>query len=181
MSWLGVLGVIISFCWFGAVPAHGQGCCHHNHHYDDADCWDGDHCWHQGAPAGRYFRGPGSSPGAANAQTVEGKIAEVVYLPGATVESGMVEVRRRRWHPSGSVSRTCRRPGRCRGPPRPQSRSGRNPPASAASSPWLARRNSSRSSNRRTAARARFGAPAPIPRGQADKPRPAIWPCFSGK
>jgi len=92
MKWLGVLGVIISFCWFGAVPAHGQGCCHHNHHYDDADCWDGDHCWHQGAPAGRYFRGPGSSPGAANAQTVEGKIAEVVYLPGATVESGM-EVR----------------------------------------------------------------------------------------
>jgi len=101
MSWLGVLGVIISFCWFGAVPAHGQGCCHHNHHYDDADCWDGDHCWHQGAPAGRYFRGPGSSPGAANAQTVEGKIAEVVYLPGATVESGRSPLAKRPPNKSG--------------------------------------------------------------------------------
>lgn len=91
MKSFGILVVIASFSWFGAVPAAGQGCCHHDHH--DGDCWDGDHCWHQGSTAGRPFRGSGPSSSTANVQTVEGKIAEVVYLPGATADSGMVEIR----------------------------------------------------------------------------------------
>jgi len=91
MKLLGILAVISLFSWFGALPAAGQGCCHHDHH--DGDCCDGDHCWHQGFSAGRPFRGSGLSSGTANVQTVEGKIAEVVYLPGATTDSGMVELR----------------------------------------------------------------------------------------
>ena len=91
MKLLGILGVISCFYWFGAALAVGQGCCHHDHHY--ADCRDCDHCWHQGSAAGRQFRGSASPSSIANVQTVEGKIAEVVYLPGATAESGMVEIR----------------------------------------------------------------------------------------
>lgn len=88
MKSLGILAVISLFSWCGALPAAGQGCCHHDHH--DGDC---DHCWHQGSSTGRPFRGSGPSSGTANVQTVEGKIAEVVYLPGATTDSGMVELR----------------------------------------------------------------------------------------
>jgi len=89
MKLLGTLGVISLCSWFGVVTAAGQGCCHHNHHYDD--CWDWGDCWHHGSPASRQLRGSSSST--ANVQTVEGKIAEVVYLPGPTAGSSMVEIR----------------------------------------------------------------------------------------
>jgi len=91
MKWLGILGAFSLFLWFGVAQAAGQGCCHHGHHGDD--CWDGAHCCHQGSPAGRQFSGPASSTATAKAQTVEGKIVEVVYLPGATADGGMVELR----------------------------------------------------------------------------------------
>jgi len=91
MKWFGILGAISLFSWFGVAPAAGQGCCHRGHHYED--CWDCGHCWHQGSPASRQFSGPASSTGTANVQSVEGKIAEVVYLPGVTADSGMVELR----------------------------------------------------------------------------------------
>jgi hypothetical protein len=93
MKLIGILAVISMFSWIGVTPALAQGCCHHGHYYDD-DCWDSGHCCsHQGAPAGRQFRESSPSGTTANLQTREGKIAEVVYLPGVTADSGMVELR----------------------------------------------------------------------------------------
>ena len=87
MKALGIIGVIAMFGWLGGRAA-AQGCCHHNHHYDD--CLDCGHHWYTAPQAGRS---PASSGAAASMQTVEGKIGDVVYLPGATADSGMVEIR----------------------------------------------------------------------------------------
>jgi len=76
MKVLGIVVVMCMFGWWGAIPAAAQGCCHHNH---------------QCGPQAR--RSPAPSGQSANLQTVEGKIAEVDYLAGATADSGMVEVR----------------------------------------------------------------------------------------
>jgi len=81
MKWL--LG-FISLCWFSITPATAQGCCHHDHHCDD--CPYHGHCYHHPASANW-------SNNTANLQTLEGTVAEVVYLPGATAGSGNVEVR----------------------------------------------------------------------------------------
>ena len=91
MKSFGILGVILLFSGFGVAPAAGQGCCHRGHYYDD--CGDCGHCWRQNSPASRQYGGPASSTSTANVQTVEGKIVEVVYLPGAAADSGMVELR----------------------------------------------------------------------------------------
>ena len=88
MKCLGILGAISLFSWFGVAPAAAQGCCHRGHYYDD--CADCGHCGRQNSPASRQFSGP---TGTANVQTLEGRIVEVVYLPGAAADSGMVELR----------------------------------------------------------------------------------------
>ena len=82
------LAIILVACWFSVAPAFGHDCCHHGYHCGDNDsdcCPNGqrqDHCRKGAAPSG-----------VADLQTVEGKISEVVYLPGATPGSSMVELR----------------------------------------------------------------------------------------
>jgi hypothetical protein len=85
--------------WFlYAVPAYGHGCGHRGgggHHCRDYGC-DGCGWW---SGAARRFNPPsrsgesrwGSNP--ANAQTHEGPIGEIIYLPGATADTAMVELR----------------------------------------------------------------------------------------
>ena len=81
MKMLGIVGIISAAGFFAAAPATGHEC-HHNQHW--SDCSDSGHysCPHRIA-----------NRGAVALQTLEGKIAEVVYLPGATEDSGLVEVR----------------------------------------------------------------------------------------
>ena len=96
MNRVGFLLAVSLFYGFGALPSFGHDCCHHAH---DGDCWNcDDHCRH-GSAARPYWAAP-STPGsaaaaaaAADLRTLEGKITEVVYLPGSTPENGMVEVR----------------------------------------------------------------------------------------
>lgn len=89
MKFLGVLGIISAFSFFAAVPARGQSCCHHGHHSDD--CWDCGYYALQNQPAGRSSAAPSGT--AATIRIVDGKIAEVVYLPGATSDTASVEIR----------------------------------------------------------------------------------------
>ncbi len=79
MRILAILG-ICGLCWLPA-PVLAHGCGHHE------DC-----CGHA-AWAGDC-RGCGwQNPQRQAAETVEGKVVEVDYLPGATAGSGMVEIR----------------------------------------------------------------------------------------
>ena len=87
MKWTAIPGAIVMLCCFGAVPAAGHDCAHHGYH---STCWD---CDHQGSPANRPSLGSVPSGTPANLQTLEGRIVEVVYLPGATADSGMVEIK----------------------------------------------------------------------------------------
>ena len=92
MKTRGVLAIILITCWFGVVPAAAHDCCHHDQHY--ADCNDCNHdCDHGGAQGSRHCCDWTPSGGATDLRTAEGKITEVVYLPGATPDGGMVEVR----------------------------------------------------------------------------------------
>lgn len=80
---------------FHGVSAYGHNC---GHHGGCASSYSRDHAchgcdsWNNGS---RWSAGNESQPrsGAAKVQTHGGKIAEVVYLPGATPERAMVEVR----------------------------------------------------------------------------------------
>ena len=89
MKFLGIVSLISAFGLFSAIPATGQGCCHHDHHCDD--CWDCGHYSRQSPQASRRLGAPSGATAAL--QTMEGKIAEVVYLPGATADTGLVEIR----------------------------------------------------------------------------------------
>lgn len=88
----GVLAIILIACWFGVVPAAAHDCCHHGQH-----CADGNDCYHEcdhgGAQGSRHCCDWTPTAGATDLRTAEGKITEVVYLPGATPDGGMVEVR----------------------------------------------------------------------------------------
>ena len=84
-----ILGAISAFAMFTAVPAIGHECCHHDQHCDD--CWDCGHHPRQQVRPNRSFVDP--SDATPTLQTLEGKITEVVYLPGATQDTGSVEVR----------------------------------------------------------------------------------------
>ena len=91
MKTRGVLAIILITCWFGIVPATAHDCCHHDQHY--ADCNDCNHDCDHGGQSGHHYCPWASSSGATDLRTAEGKITEVVYLPGATPDGGMVEVR----------------------------------------------------------------------------------------
>ena len=82
--------IIAFICCLGVVPAIGHDCCHHGHHCGDC-CDSNDDCCH-GSQTGRNSSGWDRSDEAADLQTVDGKITEIVYLPGATPDSAMVEV-----------------------------------------------------------------------------------------
>ena len=67
---------------------------------DAHDCWGGHHggdgwnCDHHGSRGAVQSQGSGAPSYAATApKVVEGKISEIIYLPGETADSAMVEVR----------------------------------------------------------------------------------------
>ena len=86
-----ILGIITIICCLSVVPAAGTDCGHYDHHC--ADYGDCGHDCYQRAQGGRHSRAWAPSSAAADMRTAEGRITEVVYLPGATPDSGMVEVR----------------------------------------------------------------------------------------
>lgn len=95
MKWITVPGAIVMLCCYGAAPAGGHDCCHHGHDGAYGEC---DHpsrdCDRQGSQAtNRLSPGSARSGALVNLQTLEGRIAEVVYLPGAAADSGMVEIK----------------------------------------------------------------------------------------
>jgi len=90
MRSVGVI-LITSFVLVGSGQlAFAQHCCHHGPRHEPCGC---DHCGQPTSPPGPLTKSNGGSNWTANLKTVEGKIVEVVYLPGATPETGMVEVR----------------------------------------------------------------------------------------
>jgi len=84
-------GIIAFICCLSVVPALGHDCCHHDHHC--GDCCVGYHDCCHGSQAGGNSTGVAPSSGVANLQNLDGRISEIVYLPGATPDTGMVEVR----------------------------------------------------------------------------------------
>ena len=89
----GILASILFIGWFGVAPTVAASCCHHGDHCDDGgDYHDSysDDCCHHGQGSGHCHWM--ASDATARLQAVEGKIAEIEYLPGATPESGMVEI-----------------------------------------------------------------------------------------
>jgi hypothetical protein len=86
-----VLAMILTVCWFGTIPAVGHDWSRH-----DRDCAYGNHCNYNcdRNTQGNHRRCPwGPNGGATDLKTTEGKITEMIYLPGATPDGGMVEVR----------------------------------------------------------------------------------------
>ena len=88
MTRVGIIGVVVIAGWLGAIPAAGHDCGHH--HYACDGCRD---CGNHGCAGGPSARASALSGQAAKLLTVEGKVAEVDYLPGATADSGIVEIR----------------------------------------------------------------------------------------
>jgi len=89
----GVLASILFIGWFGLAPAIALGCCHHGYHCADCDTYRGscpDDCCNHGQWSGHGRRTAAGANG--DLQTAEGKITEIEYLPGATPDSGMVEI-----------------------------------------------------------------------------------------
>lgn len=82
-----------------SLLAHGHNCGHHggcasstsrDHGCYGCGSWNAGSRWNNSPPAAGQTP---SRPGPANTQTHEVKIAEVVYLPGATPENAIVELR----------------------------------------------------------------------------------------
>ncbi len=94
MKTRGVLASILFIVWFGMAPTTALGCCHHGNHCDDCNTYDGscsDDCCQHGQGSGHcHWTASGA---VADLQTAEGKITEINYLPGATPDGGLVEVR----------------------------------------------------------------------------------------
>lgn len=94
---LGLLSLAFALC---ATPALAHGGCHHGHGYHDCDgCWGSgcESCAQQAPSALRSQTAPRTPASAtarptANFETVEGRIAEVIYLPGVNPTDGMVEM-----------------------------------------------------------------------------------------
>lgn len=86
-----ILTIIAFICCLSVVPAIGHDCCHHDHHC--RDCCDGYHDCCHGSQTGHNSRAWVPSSEATDLHTLEGKISEIVYLPGATPAGGMVELR----------------------------------------------------------------------------------------
>jgi hypothetical protein len=90
MKHLALLSAISLLFWFGIEPARARDCDHHGHYYHD-DCWRYEHSYTQGmCRQSPYVPAPGEG---VDVRTMEGRIGEIIYLPGPTAESGMVEIR----------------------------------------------------------------------------------------
>ena len=83
MKRFGILGLASLFCWLGAAPATAHQCGHWGD--QQGDCRDCGHHWRQ-TPQSRQS-------GRQDLRTLEGKVAEVVYLNGPTPDGGMVAIR----------------------------------------------------------------------------------------
>jgi len=89
MKILETLGLVSFFCWFCVLPAAAHCCGHNGYAWGGGSCcWDCDHHSSRQAPQAER-----QSSTIANVETLDGKVAEVVYLPGPTADSGMVEIR----------------------------------------------------------------------------------------
>ena len=90
---LGFLGALSVFCWLAAGSAAAHDCDHHGHHYYYYydDCWGNGPNYRQ--DNGRQYTNGPTPAAVMDQRTFEGRIAEVVYLPGATPETAMVEIR----------------------------------------------------------------------------------------
>jgi len=84
-----IFGILFLFTCLSGMPAAAQGC-HHGHHCGDCDDCD-HHCYSTSQSSRSDSWAPSTK--AALSEATEGKIAEVIYLPGATEDSGMVEIR----------------------------------------------------------------------------------------
>ena len=84
-----ILGIVFLVTCLSGVPAAAQGC-HHGHHCGDCDDCD-HHCYSTSQSSRSDSWAPSTK--AALSEATGGKIAEVIYLPGATEDSGMVEIR----------------------------------------------------------------------------------------
>ena len=94
MNRLGMFCIVSMLGWLGGLPVAAHDCSHCNQHY--ADCGDCRDCGHHGYASPQSRRGPADpapTGEAANLQAVAGRIVEIVYLPGASPDSGMVEIR----------------------------------------------------------------------------------------
>ncbi len=76
-------GAIVLLGCLGGLPAAAHDCGHWG--------YDGDHCWY----SGHHWRSvrPPAGVSSTATQTLAGKVSEIIYLPGATADSGMVEIR----------------------------------------------------------------------------------------
>lgn len=88
MRWL-LAALIVLISWFQIPPANALQCGHHGCS-DCYGCADDDHggCGHH-----RSWMGRGNQGSHATDASLEGKVIEVVYLPGATQETATVEAR----------------------------------------------------------------------------------------
>lgn len=84
-----IFATIFLIACLSGVPAAAQ-CCHHGHHCEDYDGCD-HHCY-SSSPSSRSDSWVPTTKTAAS-EAREGKVVEVIYLPGATEDSGMVEIR----------------------------------------------------------------------------------------
>ena len=80
MTRFGSIGAIALLCWLYPFPAVAHDCGHHQRRHA---CWDCDV---------QSQRPQTNLQATANLQTLEGRISEVIYLPGAAAGSGMVEI-----------------------------------------------------------------------------------------
>ena len=88
-----LLGIVFLIGCLSGVRVAAQCCHHHGHHC--GDCVDCDDCDHHCYSTSQSSRSDNWAPSnkAAVSEATEGKIAEVIYLPGTTEDSGMVEIR----------------------------------------------------------------------------------------
>jgi len=89
LALVAIIGALVCVGLAGPALAHNC-CCHRDHEYG---CYGCDHYVQPPSQTGPQSRNSGPSNWVANLKTVEGKIVEVVYLPGATPETGVVDVR----------------------------------------------------------------------------------------
>jgi len=87
---LSVLFALPASLWlWNGLPAYAHGCGHHGGYAYHGNCRSGDCGGSHDCPG----CGNGYSTTRTTARTIEGKIAETIYLPGATADSAMVELR----------------------------------------------------------------------------------------
>jgi hypothetical protein len=96
MQWKATLALVLGIWFAHGVPLLAYQCGHH-HCGNDGDCYDDDchGCGHHSSYSRRAVS-PDEGRSArvrAPEQSREGKVVEVVYLPGSTKDTAMVEIR----------------------------------------------------------------------------------------